>query len=63
LQFYKAIADFALLNLQKEGTIYFETHEDYNEKVKLMLQEKGFTSVITKKDLQNKPRFVKAVLL
>ena len=63
LQFYKAIADFALLNLQKEGAIYFETHEDYNEKVKLMLQEKGFTSVITKKDLQNKPRFVKAVLL
>jgi len=63
LQFYIAIADFALLNLQKEGNLYFETHEEYNEQVKQLLQEKGFTNVMTKKDLQNKPRFVRASLL
>lgn len=63
LQFYIAIADFALLNLQKEGNIYVETHEKYNEQVKIMLQEKGFSNVTSKKDLQNKPRFVKATLL
>ena len=63
LQFYKAIADFALLNLQKEGSLYFETHEDYNDKVKLMLQEKGFINVVSKRDLQNKYRFIKANLL
>ncbi len=63
LQFYKAIADFALLNLQKQGSLYFETHEDYNDKVKLMLQEKGFINVVSKRDLQNKYRFIKANLL
>jgi release factor glutamine methyltransferase len=63
LQFYKAIADFSLLNLQKEGNLYFETHEDYHDEVKQLLHDKGFSSITTKKDLQNKPRFVKAVLL
>jgi release factor glutamine methyltransferase len=63
LQFYKAIADFALLNLQKEGNLYFETHENHNEQVKSMLAEKGFANIASKKDLQNKPRFVRATLL
>jgi release factor glutamine methyltransferase len=63
LQFYKAIADFALLNLQKEGSLYFETHEDYHQQVLQMLQEKGFSNVTSKKDLQNKPRFLRANLI
>ena len=63
LQFYKAIAEFALLNLKKEGTLYFETHESYNEQVKVLLEEKGFLNCITKKDMQNKPRFLRASLL
>jgi len=62
LQFYKAITDFTILNLQKEGQLYFETHELYHEQVKQMLQEKGFVNVTTKKDLQNKPRFLRATL-
>lgn len=62
LQFYKAIADFTILNLQKEGQLYFETHELYHEQVKQMLQEKGFVNVTAKKDLQNKPRFLRATL-
>jgi release factor glutamine methyltransferase len=62
LQFYKAIADFTLLNLQKDGSLYLETHEEYNEKVKQMLNEKGFYNITSKKDLQNKPRFLKASL-
>lgn len=63
LQFYKAIADFTILNLQKEGQIYFETHEDHHQQVIQMLQDKGFSNVTTKKDLQNKPRFVRATML
>lgn len=63
LQFYKAIAEFAQLNLKKEGSLYFETHESYNEQVKLLLEEKGFSNCITKKDMQNKPRFIRATLL
>lgn len=63
LQFYKAIADFALLNLQKEGMLYVETHEDFHEEVKQLFQQKGFANITTKKDLQNKPRFIKATLL
>jgi release factor glutamine methyltransferase len=50
------------LNLQKDGALYLETHEEYNEQVKQMLQEKGFSNVVSKKDLQNKLRFVKATL-
>jgi release factor glutamine methyltransferase len=60
LQFYKAIADFALLNLQPEGSLYFETHEDYHQEVFKLLQDKGFMNIVTKKDLQNKPRFIRA---
>lgn len=63
LQFYKAIADFALLNLKKGGNLYFETHEDYHHQVVEMLKNKGFSNVTTKKDLQNKPRFIRANLL
>jgi len=63
LQFYKAIADFALLNLQKEGSLYFETHEDYHQQVLEMLKNKGFSNAISKKDLQNKLRFIRANLL
>lgn len=62
LQFYKSIADFALLNLKNGGWLYFETHEIYNEKVKQLLESKGFFKVEIKKDLQNKPRFIKALL-
>lgn len=63
LQFYKAIADFALLNLHKEGSLYFETHEDYHQQVIKMLQEKGYLNIVSKKDLQNKPRFIRAHLV
>ncbi|MCC6251817.1 MAG: peptide chain release factor N(5)-glutamine methyltransferase [Bacteroidia bacterium] len=60
LQFYKAISNFALLNLIKGGSLYFETHENYHKEVVELLKEKGFINIQSKKDLQNKPRFVKA---
>ena len=63
LQFYKAIAEFALHNLQQGGTLYFETHEDYHQQVMELLKEKGFVDITSKKDLQNKPRFVRAHLV
>ena len=63
LQFYRAIAEFALHNLQQGGTLYFETHEDYHQQVMELLKEKGFLDITSKKDLQNKPRFVRAHLV
>ena len=63
MQFYRAIAEFALHNLQQGGTLYFETHEDYHQQVMELLKEKGFLDITSKKDLQNKPRFVRAHLV
>lgn len=61
LIFYHTISDFALLNLQPNGALYFETHENFCEEVSTMLVQKGFSDVIIKKDLHNKTRFVKAI--
>lgn len=61
LQFYKAIALFASNNLKKGGYLYFETNALYTEQVKNLLIDKLFSAVEIKKDIQNKPRFVKAM--
>jgi len=60
LLFYKAIADFALLKLAPEGTIYFEINTNYGLEVTAMLQEKGFTQTELIQDLSSKNRFVTA---
>jgi release factor glutamine methyltransferase len=63
LQFYTAIANFALHNLQQGGSLYLETHENFHGQVLDLLKEKGFVDITSKKDLQNKPRFVRAHLV
>ena len=42
LLFYIAIADFALLNLNPNGKLYFEINQAYGEEIKRMLEQKGF---------------------
>ncbi len=60
LLFYDRIASLALESLMPGGTLYFEIHEDYGKDIIALLQSKGFTEVVLKKDLQGKDRMTKA---
>lgn len=62
LLFYDAISDFALLNLKKEGKLYFEIHEKYGNVVVDLLVQKSFKNVELIKDINGKDRMVKAML-
>lgn len=61
LVFYHSIADFAQNYLNKNGKLFFEIHENKGEEVLQMLQEKGFSKLELRKDMQGKDRMVKAV--
>ncbi|OFY87363.1 MAG: protein-(glutamine-N5) methyltransferase, release factor-specific [Bacteroidetes bacterium RIFCSPLOWO2_12_FULL_35_15] len=60
LLFYKAIADFALKNLNPTGKLYFEINENFGFETKQMLEKKGFKNVDLIKDLNGKCRIIKA---
>ncbi|MEH3115301.1 peptide chain release factor N(5)-glutamine methyltransferase [Pedobacter terrae] len=61
LLFYKAIADFARLNLNPTGQIYFEINEHLGKETIEMLVDKGFTNIRLRQDMQGKDRMVRAV--
>lgn len=61
LKFYKAIADLATKKLNPEGLLYFEIHEKKGQETIKMLQDKGFSNIELRKDMQGKNRMVKAV--
>ncbi|MFA5328874.1 MAG: peptide chain release factor N(5)-glutamine methyltransferase [Prolixibacteraceae bacterium] len=58
LIFYERIADFALLHLKSQGKLYFEINEAFGSECSAMLQQKGFSEVILKKDIHGKDRMV-----
>jgi release factor glutamine methyltransferase len=58
--FYDAIATTANKVLKRGGMLFFEIHEDFSKEVILNLEEKGFNQIIVKKDLQGKPRMIRA---
>jgi release factor glutamine methyltransferase len=60
LLFYKAIANYALKNLNGKGLLFFELHERFAQETKSMLEELGFNQVEIKLDLQGKQRMLKA---
>jgi release factor glutamine methyltransferase len=60
LYFYDIIANFALKNLKQKGALYFEINEKYGNEIIEMLKNKGFISVILRKDMNGKDRMVKA---
>lgn len=62
LLFYKAIADFGLAHLNKNGSIYMEIHEGLGEATQNLFQSKGYATEL-KKDMQQKDRMIKAVFL
>jgi len=61
LVFYNFITDFAQNHLNENGKLFFEIHEKKGEEVLQLLQEKGFSKLELRKDMQGKDRIVKAV--
>lgn len=61
LVFYKAIADFALTNLNPGGQLYIEINEYLAKETINILSDKGLKSIELKLDMQGKDRMIKAV--
>lgn len=62
LIFYRAIADFALVNLKPDGYLFFEINENLgNETVKL-LQQKGFKKIELRQDMSGRDRMISSRL-
>lgn len=60
LLFYKAIADFALNHLAKNGLLFFEINESYGDETIKLLADRGFKNIELKKDMSGRDRMVKA---
>lgn len=59
LLFYKAICDYALYSLNKNGKIYFEINQSLAFETKNLLESKGFKNVELIKDLSNNYRILR----
>ncbi len=59
LLFYKAICDYALKHLNKNGKIYFEINQALGSETKNLLENKGFKNVELIKDLSNNNRILR----
>lgn len=60
LIFYRAIAEFALQNLNKTGLLFFEINEYLGQDTVAMLTDKGFINIEVRKDMQGKDRMISA---
>ncbi len=60
LLFYEAISEWAINSLKKGGFLFFEINEKYEDKMKSLLKEVGFSKVESKMDIFDKPRMIKA---
>lgn len=58
LQFYTAIANFALEHLYPKGWLYFEINEYFGTEVLTLLQQKGFVNCALVQDMSNRDRIV-----
>jgi len=63
LVFYTRIADFAQIHLKNGGRIYFEINEAFGNECLEMLQERCFSEIILKRDIHDKNRMIRAVLI
>ena len=61
LKFYRAIAEFASLELQDWGMLYFEINPLYEKETREMLEEFGFQDIETKEDSFGKKRMMRAI--
>ena len=60
IQFYRTIADRAKVCLKESGYLFFEVHEEYGNEILNLLEELNFVNIELRKDLQGKPRMVRA---
>ena len=58
LIFYEQIADFSRIHLKNQGHLYFEINEAFGPECYEMLQEKGFSEIVLKKDIHGKDRMI-----
>ena len=63
LIFYRAIANYALLNLKKGGLLFYEINPLCATEMHEMLTSKGFSNIEIRKDQFGKQRMLKATLL
>jgi len=61
LIFYNTIADFAIINLKTDGSLYFEINENFAVETTELLKSKGFSECEIRKDMQHKARMLKAI--
>ncbi|GAA3986195.1 peptide chain release factor N(5)-glutamine methyltransferase [Mucilaginibacter dorajii] len=62
LLFYRAIADFALVNLAAGGLLFFEINESLGKETVQLLQDKEFINIELRQDMSGRDRMVKASL-
>jgi len=60
IQFYRAISSKALVYLKESGYLFFEIHEEYGNEIINLLEELNFVNIELRKDLQGKPRMLRA---
>jgi release factor glutamine methyltransferase len=60
LLFYQKIGEKAMVNLLAEGFLFFEIHEAFDNAVCELLKAQGFVNIQLRKDLQGKPRMIRA---
>jgi len=60
LKFYRAIAEFASLQLRHKGLLYFEINPLYEKETREMLEGFGFKDIETKEDSFGKKRMMRA---
>ncbi|MGB1232147.1 MAG: peptide chain release factor N(5)-glutamine methyltransferase [Winogradskyella sp.] len=61
LLFYKAITDFAITSLKKNGYLYFEINQYLGNETKALLETANFEAVTLLKDLNRNNRIVKGI--
>lgn len=60
LLFYAAIANYAILHLKTGGKLYFEIHRDFGQQIVQMLEQKGFSDIVLRKDMSGNDRMIRA---
>ncbi len=62
LIFYRAIADFALVNLKPDGYLFFEINENLGNETVELLQQKGFKKIELRQDMSGRDRMISSRL-
>ncbi|QMU63873.1 MAG: peptide chain release factor N(5)-glutamine methyltransferase [Flavobacteriaceae bacterium] len=62
LLFYDKIADLAICHLSESGILYFEINQYLGKEIIELLKEKGFSTIVLRKDIFGNDRMIKAIV-